>query len=414
MGYIIQFYHDTRKANKQGLFPVKLRVYDDIRKRAKLYDIKRYYSVEDFNNINFNRPSKKFLDARRELDEIKSKAETIAKNLSIFNFEDFERDFNSNNIDKSNIIEYYNRKIKELAEQDRIKSKSGYETSLKSIKKFINPNNPDAVKELHILDITPKWLQKYEKYMIDKGRSISTVGIYLRDLRAIYNMMLEDKPSYKEHYPFSKYTIPSSENKKKALSHEEMRTLYTAIPKTIQQVKARDFFIFSYVCNGMNINDIARLTFENYSEKEKKITFYRGKTQGTTKANMKNIEVYLNDIGINILNKYANTNATGKDYIFPILANGMTEAEKIKKIEAFTRFVNQHISKLAESLGLPKISSYWARHSYSNIALNSGASIEYISEALGHTNIRTTQNYIKGFDDGTKQEITAKITEFLE
>lgn len=40
--------------------------------------------------------------------------------------------------------------------------------------------------------------------MIDKGRSISTVGIYLRDLRAIYNMMLEDKPSYKEHYPFSK------------------------------------------------------------------------------------------------------------------------------------------------------------------------------------------------------------------
>lgn len=414
MEYLISFYHDTRRSNKKGTFPVKLNVYSTTKKKKKLYDIKTYYSIEDFNKINSKKPPKAFLEQRRELDEIKNKAEKIAKNLSVFNFEDFERDFNSNNIDQSNIVEYYHRKIEELEENGRIKSKIGYETSLKSIQKFIKPKNPSSVTQIHILDITPKWLNKYERHMLEEGKSISTIGIYLRDLRAIYNIIIENNPTYKANYPFEKYKIPSASNTKKALNPQDLKKLFLSTPKTSQQETAKDFFMLSFLCNGININDIAHLKFENLSLTDKRISFYRGKTKNTKKSNLKNIDIYLTDKAITLINKHKNKDSDSKNYVFPILDKNLTEVQKRKKIENFTRFINQHLAKLAEKNGLPKISTYWARHSYSNTALNNGASVEFISEALGYSNIKVTQNYIKGFDNSAKEDMANKIASILE
>jgi site-specific recombinase XerD len=53
------------------------------------------------------------------------------------------------------------------------------------------------------------------------------------------------------------------------------------------------------------------------------------------------------------------------------------------KVKNFTRFVNQHLKKLAKSLGITEdISTYFARHSFATIAIRSGASMEFVSETL--------------------------------
>jgi len=42
----------------------------------------------------------------------------------------------------------------------------------------------------------------------------------------------------------------------------------------------------------------------------------------------------------------------------------------------------------------------------------SGASTEQIQEALGHTDIKTTESYLDSFDKETKRELAGRLTSF--
>jgi site-specific recombinase XerD len=72
--------------------------------------------------------------------------------------------------------------------------------------------------------------------------------------------------------------------------------------------------------------------------------------------------------------------------------------------------VNQHFEKFAESIGIKeKVSTYWARHTFATNAIRNGASLEFVSEALSHSNLKTTIGYFAGFEDEKKREIAKKI-----
>ncbi|MCT3760858.1 site-specific integrase [Elizabethkingia anophelis] len=416
MDYKITLVLDTRRATKDGTYPTKLRVYDTIRKKTKLYNINKYYSEEEYENIISKKPARKNLVESIYLEAIKAKAEEIAKNISIFNFKDFENQFFNKQTDKNNIIDYYNDAIKEYTKNDQIKTASNYNSSLKSIQKFINNTNPQKVTNFHVLDINVKWLNNYEQYMLKNGRSYSTIGIYLRPLRALFNKAVAENPSYSKYYPFEKgkYEIPSTQNVKKALNKGDLRKLYNAIPKNEQQQIAKDFWFFSYACNGMNINDIALLKFKNISSQNDKLVFFRGKTKKTRKGNLKEISVILTPFSKAIIEKYKKQDKSKEDYIFSIINLEDSVIEQKKKIDNFIRFINQHIKNLAtENEITGEISTYWARHSFSTAALNSGANVEFISESLGHSDIKTTKAYLSGFDDTNKETIISKVTDFL-
>jgi site-specific recombinase XerD len=86
-----------------------------------------------------------------------------------------------------------------------------------------------------------------------------------------------------------------------------------------------------------------------------------------------------------------------------------------KKIKAFTRFVNDNIKTLALSVGVSgDISTYYARHSFATQAIRGNNSIEYVSEALGHSSIDVTQAYFAGFEDTTKKDIQESLVNFNE
>ena len=70
MDYRIDFYLDTRRILKNNKFPLKLRVYSNIEQKPKLYDIKKSYSKEEYEQINKARVNKKFIDEKIYLEEI--------------------------------------------------------------------------------------------------------------------------------------------------------------------------------------------------------------------------------------------------------------------------------------------------------------------------------------------------------
>ncbi|NTS43902.1 phage integrase SAM-like domain-containing protein [Flavisolibacter sp. BT320] len=77
--------------------------------------------------------------------------------------------------------------------------------------------------------MTPVFLQAYEKFALASGLSKTTIGIYLRPLRAVFNEVIDKGLLSRETaYPFGrrKYQIPASKKVKKALDLQDVEKIY--------------------------------------------------------------------------------------------------------------------------------------------------------------------------------------------
>ena len=114
-----------------------------------------------------------------------------------------------------------------------------------------------------------------------------------------------------------------------------------------------------------------------------------------------------------VIDKYGNKDRGPKKLIFPIVSDDQDEEAKFLMTKNFTRFVNQNLKNLARNNGITgKISSYWARHSFATNAIRNGATMEFVSESLSHTNLSTTQSYFAGFEDKDKKEFMKNMMTF--
>ena len=417
--YQISYFLDTRRAKRNGLYPVKLRVYATFLKKQKLYPTIFEYSEKDFKETWLSKkPRDHVKDNRLKLSKFEIKANNTAEKINPFSFDMFEKKLGLSKGEAQNLIYHYNELIKYYTKLNRIGTKDNYSYSLKSIIEFYNHlNNLDKDNEpekILFSEITKDWLESYEQYIIDvKEQSKTTIGFYLRPLRAVFNRAIRENDISINIYPFTKdkYIIPKPKKVKKALNSEQLNKLFNAEPKTPEQEKAKDFWFFSYACNGINIKDIALLKKEDIQNDS--FNYYRAKTKNTSKDNETQIVVYLNDYSRSIIDKYSKKDISNKDFIFDIVSEKDNEQEKYRKIKNFVRFINQNLKKLAKANDLPNdISTYWARHSFTTIAVRNGASLEFISEALNHSDLKTTKNYMAGFEDEVKKDFSNNLMNF--
>lgn len=412
MGYNISIFLDKRRSKLNGLYPIKLRVYSAATQKKKLYPLGIDLSEKDFENIwNSNKRLRGANeDIRIKLQSYVSRAHDEADKLSAFDFEKFERKMFRKTSDGDNVFFYYEKTIESFIRKKKVGSADSYNCSLNSIKKFTIHKFGFKLEKLSFSDITPDFLEDYEDYMLGLGKSITTVGIYLRPLRAIFNTAISDNDIHPDIYPFGKrkYQIPQGKKVKKALSQQELSILFNAKSRIKEQAKARDFWFFSYACNGMNMKDIALLKYTDFDGDA--FYYYRAKTFKNSKQKQK-IKIYTTPFTREVINKYGNSDKSS--YVFSILEDKITATEQHKRIKNFTRLVNQHVRNLAKENGLPgEISTYWARHSFATNAVRKGASMEFISEALNHSDLKVTKGYFAGFEDEAKKEFAQNLMDF--
>jgi site-specific recombinase XerD len=414
--YSISIYLDTRRSKGKDKYPVRLRVYAKNLQKQKLYSTKFDFTENEFDSIwNTTKPREKYKKDRLKLQVLEAQANKIAEGLSTFSFEKFEKKLYRKPGEEIKINYQYEQAIAELLKYKQIGTANSYTYSKKSIQDYCeNSSRPTDFLSLTFFDITPAWLKNYQKYMIDDNeKSPTTVSIYLRVLRTLFNKVIEEGEIGKDAYPFGrrKYKIPSARKVKKALNAAELAILFKAKPKTRDQEIAKDFWFLSYSCQGINLKDLALLKYENIGAES--IHLDRAKTSGTSDSDQRAITIYLNDYSKNIIKKYSKGTGMPKDLLFDIVATDQSPQDQESAKNNFIRYINQHIKKLAQANNLTdQISYQWARHSYATNALRKGASMEFIQEALGHGNLKTTQNYIAGFDDETKREFAKGIMNF--
>ena len=65
-------------------------------------------------------------------------------------------------------------------------------------------------------DGTPVFLLSYEKHLLSENKSLTRVGIYMKNLREGMNDAIAAKVISRNNYPFTNYQIPTGKNAKKA------------------------------------------------------------------------------------------------------------------------------------------------------------------------------------------------------
>jgi len=217
-------FHDTRRLKNNGKYPVKLRVYIKQKRKTKLFNTAVDLSIEEYNNIWVKANHKKLRGKNRKLHQtfidILDKADEIIEQMDAFDFDTFEKKLMANISENSSIQLVYTEKMNQLTENKAYSTKETYIYSLKSLEAF---SELCYKKPLSFELITVEWLKKYERHMVDTGKSAATIGVYLRPLKAIFNMAVEKEIISNNRYPFgkNKYSIPSSKKVKKALSQNE-------------------------------------------------------------------------------------------------------------------------------------------------------------------------------------------------
>ena len=93
----------------------------------------------------------------------------------------------------------------------------------------------------------------------------------------------------------------------------------------------------------------------------------------------------------------------------------MTLKKQRDIVKHLTRLINEHMKQIALQLGIDKsATTYYARHSFATILKNSGVSTEFISEALGHSSLQTTKNYLAGFEQDAIRKTTDVLISFKD
>ena len=433
---------DTRRMKQDKTYPVKLRIIHN--RVPKDYQTIFHLTKEDYDKLNAANLSQKLKEVNKQIKLIKKTTADFMDSMSAFDPLEFELKFIIGNPlfvarkiqemrrDPFQQIHFdftpYHKKfpillatelkfgsltaacqsyIKKLIIEGRIGSALCHNNSYTRLKNFKG--------DVQLSDITPGFLHQFEKRMSVEGKKLGYIGIITRDLRTIFNEAIAEGIIKRDLYPFGKrkYIVPKSKRVKKAIDVDQLGAFYNYQTTDVNKLKAKDYWLFCYLANGMNPKDVALLKFENIHGDF--FTFNRAKTILTSRTDPKPVTVFLNDEMRAIIDKWGNKNQSPDNYIFPILEKGMTELEQHFMIRSFIRFINVRTKQIGKELNLShNLTTIISRHSFSTHMKRSGASTELIQESLGHSDKSTTENYLDSFDNEVKKNYSNMLLGFAQ
>lgn len=218
-----------------------------------------------------------------------------------------------------------------------------------------------GARALQFADITPDWLQAFDRYMVSYCPSINSRGIHLRNIRTIFNHALNHHLT-SAFYPFRQYKIKSVPANPTPLTLEQLRLLWYHHPQHEAQRYALDIWRLIFSLIGINMADLWQLR----SISQGRINYTRQKT-----GRLYSIKV--EECAKSLIKAHK-----GKNYLVDI-------AERYKSVHVATAQINKNLKDIASELGLPPITTYTARYTWATLALSLDTPIEVISQALGHS-----------------------------
>jgi hypothetical protein len=223
-------------------------------------------------------------------------------------------------------------------------------------------------ERLTFADIDVGWMDRFDSFLAQTSPKKNARNIHHRNIRAVFNYAR--KRGFTQNYPFLIYEIRNEATKKRALSAEMLRTLFYAdLPEW--QRKYVDFFFASFFLIGMNTEDLLHAT----DIVDGRLEYRRAKTA-------KPYSIKMEPECQAIFRRMA-----GKSYL-------LNPLDTYAKTCHWTSKVDNVLKDIAARLGLPRISMYWARHSWITIATDLDIPPKTVEAAAGHSGGSVTDIYI--------------------
>lgn len=296
--------------------------------------------------------------------------------------------------------------IAKLEKDGRYSTAHLYVNSLRSYTEYLN--KPIVL----FRDFRREILMDYQRWLYSRHKSSNTVSTYMRMLRSIYNKGVDaGHANYILRLFHDVYTGIDTTHKK-SLPRQELHTLLYKDPGTDILRRTQYGARLLYQLCGMPFIDLAHI--RNTDVVDGILVYRRIKTG--VKVCVKILQPVIDTIHqLFSLPRYRNRKSNG--YILDILndKNMRETVSDYSEYQSALRGFNSRLSLLAHRLGIRShISSYTFRHSWATTAKKTGASIEMISESLGHKSIRTTQIYLSSFNAVELAKVNRKVCSYIE
>ena len=304
------------------------------------------------------------------------------------------------------LLAAFNEQARLKAGQGSKRTAKNYRTTIAKIQTYLSETAGRSDMQLHDLDTHRvqdfvTWLSRQHP------NAPGTVGFYLSNFKAMYNRAVrQGEVSYPDSiYPFACTTIKTPVPFKRALPQEEVQllseqNLYAQLSPACRE--SLELFLFILFCQGISFQDIYTLTYDQVTTSGH-IIYTRSKTGVQLK-------VMLTDEMKHILKRHRKP---GNPYLFPFLHERRKEktAGELDEDSALKR-TNRHLKKIGKLLRIKiSLTTYVMRHTFATLMLSSGATIELISQCLGHTSIKTTQIYLSKLTTEKLDKATNKMIE---
>lgn len=399
-------YLDCRRVKKNDKYPLKVCLFNSKIRKQKLFPTNFEFTKDEYQQI-LSKKTKSDKDWCLKLNALHVKVDETIKSTNPFNFDDFEKKLYDKHSKNDLVKSIFSEKIDDLLKDDKIGTADLYKLTLRSIELFLLYKKSN-IKSLSISEIDSKWLLNFNDYITKiRKNSISTAGIHLRNLRTIFNIAIQEKNIDSVAYPFGKnnFQIKTQTKAKYVLYKENISKIIIATPKNKSQEVAKDFWLLSYYCCGINLTDLAYFQKENITPNE--IKFFRIKTEDSKSSDIE-IVIPLRKKITDILEKYIDNS---RYYIFGIIDENDSAERKKRKIKQFNDVINDNIKKLCYGMFDKNITFYTARHSWATNSIIAGAPLIYIQQQLGHTDSKTTSGYIATLPENASKSFVDKFFE---
>lgn len=278
-------------------------------------------------------------------------------------------------------LDFYSVADKRIEQLKKAGKDSNYKLFEQTLKKVKEYHGRDT---LSFVAITPAWLRGFQSWYLANG-SQNAAAIYLRNIRAIFNIALNDYNLSQEFYPFRKFKIKTVQTLHRDLTAQEVALLVNYQAETKAEELARDLWLLSFYLCGINFKDLLLAKPSNL--KKGRLVYNRAKT--TTVYTIK-----VEPEAEAILKRYK-----GTSYLLNFMEHKVAVMEKTDRRVALYKDIldqaNKTLKKIAVKINKdekgefveriePQLSTYFARHSWGSIASKSGAAHDVIREALGH------------------------------
>jgi integrase len=263
-----------------------------------------------------------------------------------------------------------------------------------------------GIYDIPFSQVTVNFCQEWEQRLRATGLQEITLSLRFRTLRAVLNQAIAAGLMKLEAYPFARNVAEKHKlqvgkfdvsTAKRAISRDELRRLEELEPTTDRQRLAKEVFLFSFYCGGINFVDLGQLRWRDLSgsdESGQRLNYVRQKTGGKFSLRL------LAPAAAIVASYRPFTYATPASYIFPVLdgAKHLTPAQINNRLHKVLGQVNEDLKVLGAQAGIATpLTTYVARHSFATTLRRSGTNTAVISQAMGHKSEAVTAVYLDSF-----------------